>query len=119
MAGPVNVGAVLSSTEIVCANDTVLLLSSVAVQVLVMIPQPFITELFSEKSTIMFESQLSVAVTIGAFGIFPQSTVIFCVGNPLNIGATVSSTITVCVCVLVLPLPSSNFQVITCVPCVE
>src|SRR5688572_32819264 len=68
-------GAVLSVTVMVCEAVTVLLQLSVAVHVLVMVPQPSTTVEVSVNVTVIVGSQLSVAVTVAAVGMAPQSTV--------------------------------------------
>src|SRR5688572_1917562 len=74
-------GAVLSVTVIVCVAVAILLQLSVAVQVRVMVPQPSTTLFTSVKVTVIVGSQLSVAVTVAAVGMAPQSTVTL-VGTP-------------------------------------
>src|SRR5688572_16675816 len=79
-------GTVLSVTVMVCVAVAVLLQLSVAVHVRVIVPQPSTTLFTSVKLTVIVGSQLSVAVTIAAVGIAPQSTVVFA-GTPTGVGA--------------------------------
>src|SRR5688572_13711335 len=80
------VGGVLSVTVIVCVAVAVLPQLSVAVQVRVIVPQPSTTLFTSTMLTVIVGSQLSVAVTVAAVGIAPQSTEVFA-GTPTRVGA--------------------------------
>ena len=56
------------------------------------------------------------SVVVGATAVAEHSPVTS--ANVGTTGAVTSSTITFCVCVEMFPLPSSNYQVITKLPCV-
>src|SRR5918993_1076922 len=87
-----NTGAIISSTVMTCVAVVVLPHASVAVHVLVMVPQPSTTVDTSLKVTGTLRSQLSVAVTVAAPGIAPHCAVTFA-GTPTSTGAMISSTV--------------------------
>jgi hypothetical protein len=60
----------------------------------VIVPQPSTTLFTSVKPTVIVGSQLSVAVTVAAVGIAPQSTVMLA-GRLAKIGAVLSVTVIV------------------------
>src|SRR5512134_2979218 len=82
---PTRVGAVSSSTVIVCCAVVVLPQASTAVHVLVIDPQPSTTVLTSLNVTGTSLSQLSVAVTAGGANILSHCMVVFA-GTDRKIG---------------------------------
>src|SRR5688572_14911189 len=112
---PFNIGAILSSTVMVCVAVTSLPQASVAVHVLVIVPQPSVTLRDSVKMTGTSVSQLSVAVTTAGAGTAPHSAVMFA-GTPTSTGAILSSTVMICVAVTSLPQASVAVQVLVIVP---
>jgi hypothetical protein len=96
----VNVGAVVSTTVMVCVYVLALLLSSVAVQTLV------ITELFpvpdtvvSADVTVTLVSQLSLAAAVPSADVVVAAShcTVTLAGDVVNVGAVVSTTVMVCV----------------------
>ena len=94
----VNLGAVVSTTVIVCVYVVALLFSSVAVQTLV------ITELFPVPETVVsadvivtLVSQLSVAVAIPVsdVSVLALHSTVKLAGELVNVGAVVSTTVMV------------------------
>src|SRR5512145_780774 len=109
------VGAVSSSTVIVCWAVVVLPQASTAVHVLVIEPQPSTTVLTSLNVTGTSVSQLSVAVTAGGANILSHCMVVFA-GTPTRVGAVSSSTVIVCCAVVVLPQASTAVHVLVMEP---
>src|SRR4029453_5063934 len=91
---PASTGGVLSTTVKVCVAVVVLPHASVAVQVLVIVPQPSKTDEVPENVTGTVGSQLSVAVTVAAAGILSHCTVAFA-GTPASTGGVLSTTVKV------------------------
>jgi hypothetical protein len=106
-------GAVVSTTVIVCVYVVALLLSSVAVQTLV------ITELFPVPETVVsadvivtLVSQLSVAVAVPVsdVSVLALHSTVTLAGELVNVGAVVSTTVIVCVYVVALLFSSVAVQ---------
>lgn len=116
VAGATATGAVLSITVTIWVAVAVFPQLSVAVHVLVMVPQPCTTLFVSVKLTVIVGSQLSVAVTEGPAIIVLVHCTVSLAGTPIKTGRVVSTTVNVCVAVDVLPQRSVDVQVLVIVP---
>jgi hypothetical protein len=115
-AGAVATGAVLSITVTTWVAVAVFPQLSVAVHVLVIVPQPCTTLFVSEKFTVIVGSQLSVAVTETPAIIVLVHCTVSLAGTPIRTGRVVSTTISVCVAVDVLPQRSVDVHFLVIVP---
>jgi hypothetical protein len=116
---PLNTGAVVSLTVMVWLQLALLPLLSVAVQlrVITLLQLEPGTLWLSLKLTATTPSQLSVAVTLAAAGTaLEHCTLAVAAGQPLNTGASRSTTITCCVQVAALPQASVAVQTTRLVP---
>ena len=106
----------LSTTVTICVAVAVFPHASVAVHVLVMVPQPCTTLFVSVKFTVIVGSQLSVAVTDGPAIIVLVHCTVSLAGTPIMTGRVVSTTVSVCEAVAVLPQRSVDVHVLVIVP---
>src|SRR5688572_8717725 len=111
----VNIGAVLSSTVIVCVAVAVLPQASVAINVLVTVYSlAQVPGVEASVDVIATVPQASVAVGVPNDGVKGHS-IVAAAGIVVNTGAVLSSTVIVCVAVAVLPQASVAINVLVTV----